>query len=118
MLDSVRPLLTALPGVSTRRLAHRDGFFTAGRMFALLGERSLLLRLPERRRQELFARARGRPLIDEPVPSPLSWVDIPLAGLDRDEVARLVVQSREAVRQIGRNRRSRALVRRRRRTPA
>jgi hypothetical protein len=115
MSDAIRTLLIALPGVSVRRLTNREGYFTAGRMFALLGERSLLLRLPETRRRELVARARGRPLVDEPVPSPLAWVELPLAGLDRDELTRLAAQSREAVRQLGRSRRSRAVVRRRRR---
>lgn len=118
MFTDARPLLLALPGVSVRRLTNREGFFTAGRMFALLGERSLLLRLPELRRQELFARARGRPLVDDPVPSLLAWIELPLAGLDPDEVARLAAQSREAVRQLARSGRSRPLFRRRRRHTA
>ena len=43
---SIRELLESLPFVATRRLNGRDGFFTAGRMFALLSETALLLRMP------------------------------------------------------------------------
>lgn len=111
-----RSLLVALPGVAVRRLSgRREGFFAAGRMFALLGERSVLLRLPSTRLRELQARARGRPLVDDPVASPLGWVEVQLPGMAEEELARLAAQSHEAVRLLyRRSRRARAPARRRR----
>lgn len=117
MLPPARTLLLALPGVSARRLSGREGregFFAAGRMFALLGDRSVLLRLPDARLQELMARARGRPLVDDAVPAPLSWVEVALPGLAEEELARLAAQSHEAVRLLyRRGRRGRPPTRRR-----
>lgn len=112
---AVRSLLVALPGVAVRRLSGREGFFAAGRMFALLGERSVLLRLPSTRLRELQARARGRPLVDDPVASPLGWVEVQLPGMAEEELGRLVAQSHEAVRLLyRRSRRGRPPARRRR----
>jgi hypothetical protein len=117
MTGSPRPLLLALPGVTSRRLSGREGFFAAGRMFALLDQRSVLLRLPDARGQELLARARGRPLVPGWVPAPLAWVEVSLPAIDEEELGRLAAQSLEAVRQLYRQARRRR-ARLRPRTPA
>lgn len=92
----LRERLLSLPCVSARRLSSREGFFTAGRMFALVSGPTVLLRLP--------APGDGSdrsPLIGSPVPAGFDWVPIPSA-IEPAELDRLVGTAYDAVRRFSR----------------
>lgn len=114
---SIRELLLTLPYVVNKRLNVREGFFTAGRMFALLSAENVLLRLPATTGEAVIERDQGQPLVGPEIPSGLSWVSVSLGASDPDELRRLLMTSHEAVRLASR-RRPRPGVRRRRRTRA
>jgi hypothetical protein len=101
-MSSPRTILETLPGVVVRRLATREGFFTAGRMFALLDRHSLLLRLPARAGADLHARSRGRMLLGVGLPVSHSWVEISIPGTDPEDLTRLASSAHEAVRLLSR----------------
>ena len=112
---SIRELLEGLPFVASRRLNGRDGFFTAGRMFALLSDTSLLLRLPAPAGEALVEADRVQALVGPPVATQPAWVEIPLPAPDLDEIHHLMLTSHQAVRSVSRQaRRDRSAVRRRR----
>jgi len=111
-MATIRDVLQALPCVVAKRLNAREGFFTAGRMFALLGEDSLLLRLSIPAGTELVESDRGRRLVEPRIPVPLTWVAVPL-DTDIDEVRRLAAESHEAIRLATRRGRYRVPQRRR-----
>ncbi len=112
---SIRELLEGLPFVATRRLNGRDGFFTAGRMFALLSDTGLLLRLPAPAGEALVEADRVQSLVDAPVASQPAWVEVALPADDPVELHHLVLTSHQAVRSVSRRaRRHRSVVRRRR----
>ncbi|MBM4185833.1 MAG: TfoX/Sxy family protein [Gemmatimonadetes bacterium] len=93
----LRQRLLALPGTSARRLSSREGFFTAGRMFALVSDRTVLLRLPT----PAMSHADREPLIGSPVAAGFSWV--PLSrSTDGPELDRLVAEAHDAVRRFSR----------------
>jgi hypothetical protein len=115
----IHDLLQSLPSVVCRRLNNRDGFFTAGRMFALVSDTNLWLRLPTPATTALLEAERGLPVVAAPVPNALCWVSMPLANPDPAELHQLALTSHQAVRAASRQvRRSRAPARRRNRTPA
>lgn len=112
---TVRELLERLPFVVSRRLNGRDGFFTAGRMFALLSDTGLLLRLPAPAGEALVEADRVQPLVGAPVATEPAWVEIALPVADPEELHDLVLTSHQAVRSVSRRaRRDRSAVRRRR----
>jgi len=96
-------------------MSARDGFFTAGRMFALLGETSLWLRLPVPATTALVEAERGQPLVAPSIPTHLTWVAVALPAADPAELHHLVLTSHQAIRSASRrSRRDRAPARRRR----
>lgn len=101
-LMSIREHLLALPFVATRRLSAREGFFTAGKMFALLSADTVLLRLPASTRAELALGDLATPLIGTPDPAGLTWVSMSLTETATDELLRLVVASHDVVRRVSR----------------
>src|SRR5690606_15354347 len=110
MSSPIREQLRALPHVAMRRMGVRDGFFTAGRMFALLGETTIWLRLPVP-----VARAeaeRGHAAIGAVVPAALGWVAVDLASSHAAELPKLALAAHQAVRSF--SRRSGSTPRRRR----
>lgn len=115
---SIRELLQALPSVVTRRLGARDGFYTAGRMFALVGEGRIWLRLPGPETAALVEADRVEPLVARAIPSHLAWAAIELAQTDPTEVHDLILKAHDAVRLARRRFRSGRTLRRRPRTPA
>ena len=108
----LRDLLQSLPFVVVRRMNAREGFFTAGRMFALLGDSTLLLRLPVPATNALVEADLGRTLVEPPVPAQLAWVTVPLGSRDVAELRELVLAAHQAVRTV--SRRDRSVPRRRR----
>lgn len=96
-------------------MSARDGFFTAGRMFALVGETSLWLRLPVPTTTALVEENRGQPLVGASIPSQLTWVAVELPPADPAELHHLVLTAHQAVRAASRrSRRDRTPARRRR----
>jgi hypothetical protein len=112
-MSSARQILIALPGVHARRLSGREGFFTAGRMFALLDREFLLLRLPARAGLEL-ADVGGSALVDGAIPVSHPWMRIVADATEPAELSRLAAAAHEAVRLL---RRRSAGARRRARRP-
>ncbi len=113
MSGSVRDQLKGLPHVVVRRMGTRDGFFTAGRMFALLGEATVWLRLPVP-----VARAeveRGHAAIGAVIPAALGWVAVDLSSTQATELPELALAAHQAVRSF--SRRSGSVPRRRRTRP-
>jgi len=117
MIDP-KAVLAALPGVTSRRLGAREGFFAAGRMFALLDRTSLLLRLPSAAGADLLARYRARSVVGIGVPAQHSWVEVVPVDTDQQELLRLASEARDAVRRVGRGRGTGRTRPRRRRQPA
>ncbi len=117
---SISETLESLPSIVARRVNSREGFFTAGRMFALVAETTVWLRLPVPTGAQVVETLVGLPLVDPPIPNGLTWVAVPVALTDPAELHDLILQSHQAVRQAGRRaRRDRSTMRRRRtRTPA
>ena len=112
---SIRELLESLPFVATRRLNGRDGFYTAGRMFALLSETGLLLRLPGPATEALVEADRVQALVGPPIASQPAWVELSLPPVDPEELHHLILTAHQSVRSVSRRaRRHRSAVRRRR----
>lgn len=115
----IQDSLLSLPNVVTRRMNTRHGYFTAGRMFALVGKSMLWLRLPAPATAPLVQADRAVPLVDAAIPAVLSWVAVPPDSLEPAELHDLVLASHQAVRSTRRSRRPRSGPRaRRRRTTA
>jgi hypothetical protein len=112
----LRDQLLGLPFVVSKRLHAKDGFFTAGRMFALLSDDTVLLRLPTAGDDEEQPPA-GQSVVGPDPAAGLWWVSIPLPARDPDELAQLVVAAHHAVRRASRRRPRPGLRRRRTRTP-
>ncbi len=110
---SIRETLESLPSVAARRVNAREGFFTAGRMFALVADTTIWLRLPVPTGTHVVETLVGLPLVDPPIPNGLTWVAVP-ALTDPVELHDLILQSHQAVRQAGRRARRDRSVRRRR----
>ncbi len=105
---SIRETLESLPSVASRRVNAREGYFTAGRMFALVAETTIWLRLPH-------PTECGMALVESPIPNGLTWVAVPVPATDPAELHDLILQSHQAVRLASRRaRRDRSTVRRRR----
>ena len=114
-MPSVRDLLLARPFVVVKRLNGREGFFTAGRMFALLSPETLLIRLPEQDTGALLDSEQGRGVLGPAIPSALVWVEIPTTGADSTDLRYRIAQAHEAVRAASRRaRRERPALRLRR----
>lgn len=114
----IRDLLESLPLVVARRLSARDGYFTAGRMFALVGDSTLWLRLPAPTGNALLEAERGQPLVGVTIPSPLAWVAVPFDRLDGEELHDLILTAHQSVRTASRRARRSPARRRRTRTSA
>jgi hypothetical protein len=97
-MTSVRERLQALPFVVVKRLNGRLGFFTAGRMFALLSNETLMIRVPEHDSGPLLDPERGGGVLGFAIPSALVWVEIPVAGAEPDDLALRAARAHEAVR--------------------
>ena len=99
---SIRHYLLALPFVAAKRLSAREGYFTAGRMFALLSEGTILLRLPDPSRADGADAEVAPTLIGAPVPAGLGWVSVTVDETAPDELERLVAAAHDAVRRASR----------------
>ncbi len=110
----IRDLLLALPFVVSKRLNAREGFFTAGRMFALLATDRILLRLATPTGEAVVERDQAQPLGDPDLAVGLSWVSVPLPASNPEEIERLLTAAHDAVRRASRCRLRPGLRRRRR----
>ena len=100
-MTSVRDLILGLPYVVAKRLNGRDGFFTAGRMFALLSAETLLIRLPQSESGPVVNAEPGR-VMGPPIPAALVWVELSLATVDRTELRYRIAAAHETVRAASR----------------
>lgn len=116
-MPTARDILLALPGVVVRRLGAREGFFTAGRMFALADQRSLLLRLPPAKAADLLVRGPVRTLGGDGLPLPDAWTEFPIETTPPHELVRLAAEAHETVRLLRRRAGRGRMIARRRRTP-
>jgi TfoX/Sxy family transcriptional regulator of competence genes len=82
MTTSIRPAvirdtLTALAPVRMKKLFGSDAFFHGERMFAVLGNEALMLRLPEPLRTETLLTHSARPFLSEHLALTHGWVEVP-----------------------------------------
>jgi hypothetical protein len=113
-MTPIRDRLLALPFVVAKRLNGRDGFFTAGRMFALLSRDALLVRLPAADGAPVDPEEERR-VLGPAIPAALVWVRIPLDGADPTDLDYHITTAHEAVRAASRReRRERSALRQRR----
>jgi TfoX/Sxy family transcriptional regulator of competence genes len=78
--DLVLAAVTAMPGVSTKRMFGADAFFTHSRMFAFLFDEAIVLKLPDAERQDALASRVARPFLTGASAAFGRWVEIELTG--------------------------------------
>src|SRR5262249_5179665 len=100
-MTSIRDVLLALPFVVMKRLNGGEGYFAAGRMFALLSAETLLLRWPEAGAGAVVDAEVGRAILHPGVPGPLAWVELPVGSADR-ELRYRIAAAHEGVRAASR----------------
>jgi hypothetical protein len=114
-MTPIRDRLLALPFVVVKRLNGRDGFFTAGRMFALLSPDALLVRVPAVGAGFPVEAATDGLLLGAGVPTPLVWLSVALNEADPIELEHRIGTAHDAVRAASRReRRERSALRQRR----
>ena len=76
----VRDALSTLSPVRVKKLFGTDAFFSAERMFAVLGQDALVLRLPEPVRTNALLAGSARPFLSERLALTHGWVEVPYAS--------------------------------------
>ncbi len=97
----VRDALAELAPVRVKKLFGTEAFFHAERMFAVLGNDALMVRLPEPLRTDTLAAAGARPFLSERLALTHGWVEVPYAS----ELAHLTRLAQAAHAAAGRGRR-------------
>ncbi|HEV8148687.1 MAG TPA: TfoX/Sxy family protein [Gemmatimonadales bacterium] len=75
----VRDALATLTPVRVKKLFGTDAFFSGERMFAVLGQDALVLRLPEPLRTNTLLGGAARPFLSERLALTHGWVEVPYA---------------------------------------
>ena len=75
----VRDALVTLTPVRVKKLFGSDAFFSGERMFAVLGQDALVLRLPEPLRTSTLLTGSARPFLSERLALTHGWVQVPYA---------------------------------------
>jgi TfoX/Sxy family transcriptional regulator of competence genes len=75
----VRDALATLTPVRVKKLFGTEAFFSAERMFAVLGAEALVLRLPEPLRTNTLRTGVARPFFSERLALMHGWVEVPYA---------------------------------------
>jgi TfoX/Sxy family transcriptional regulator of competence genes len=75
----VRDALATLAPVRVKKLFGTEAFFSAERMFAVLGADALVLRLPEPLRTDALRTGLARPFFSERLALMHGWVEVPYA---------------------------------------
>lgn len=73
----VRDALAALAPVRIKKLFGTEAFFSGERMFAVLGQDALVLRLPEPLRTNTLLAGGARPFLSERLAPTHGWVEVP-----------------------------------------
>jgi len=73
----IRDALAALAPVRVKKLFGTEAFFSAERMFAVLGADALVLRLPEPVRTDTLGTGVARPFFSERLALMHGWVEVP-----------------------------------------
>jgi TfoX/Sxy family transcriptional regulator of competence genes len=76
----VRDALAELTPVRVKKLFGTEAFFHGERMFAVLGNDALMVRLPEPLRTETLSAAGARPFLSERLALTHGWVEVPYAS--------------------------------------
>ena len=97
----VRDALAELAPVRIKKLFGTEAFFHGERMFAVLGNDALMVRLPEPLRTDTLAAAGARPFLSERLALTHGWVEVPYAS----ELAHLTRLAQAAHAAAGRGRR-------------
>ena len=100
-------MLAAFAPVRMKKLFGSDAFFHGERMFAVLGNDALVLRLPEPLRTEALLAHSGRPFLSERLALTHGWVEVPYSS----ELAQLTRLAQSAHAAAGRG--ARKVVKRR-----
>ena len=91
----IRDALATLAPVRVKKLFGTEAFFSAERMFAVLGADALVLRLPEPLRTETLRRGLARPFFSERLALMHGWVEVPY-GVELAELVRLAQSAHTA----------------------
>ena len=97
----MRDALAALVPVRVKKLFGTEAFFHGERMFAVLGNDALMVRLPEPLRTDTLTSAGARPFLSERLALTHGWVEVPYAS----ELAHLTRLGQAAHAAAGRGRR-------------
>jgi TfoX/Sxy family transcriptional regulator of competence genes len=97
----VRDALSELAPVRIKKLFGTEAFFHGERMFAVLGNDALMVRLPEPLRTDTLTAAGARPFLSERLALTHGWVEVPYAS----ELAHLTQLAQAAHAAAGRGRR-------------
>jgi TfoX/Sxy family transcriptional regulator of competence genes len=97
----VRDALAELAPVRVKKLFGTEAFFHGERMFAVLGNDALMVRLPEPLRTDTLTAAGARPFLSERLALTHGWVEVPYAS----ELAHLTRLAQAAHAAAGRGRR-------------
>ena len=97
----VRDALAELAPVRVKKLFGTEAFFHGERMFAVLGNDALMVRLPEPLRTDTLTAAGARPFLSERLALAHGWVEVPYAS----ELAHLTRLAQAAHAAAGRGRR-------------
>ena len=97
----VRDALSELTPVRVKKLFGTEAFFHGERMFAVLGNDALMIRLPEPLRTDTLTSAGARPFLSERLALTHGWVEVPYAS----ELAHLTRLAQAAHAAAGRGRR-------------
>lgn len=76
----IRDALAALLPVRVKKLFGTEAFFHGERMFAVLGNDALIIRLPEPLRTETVSASGARPFLSERLALTHGWVEVPYAS--------------------------------------
>lgn len=76
----IRDALATLSPVRVKKLFGTDAFFSGERMFAVLGQNALLLRLPEPLRTSTLLSGAARPFLSERLALTHGWIEVPYAA--------------------------------------
>lgn len=96
----IRDTLAALAPVRLKKLFGTDAYFHGERMFAVLGNDALVLRLPDPLRTEALLARSARPFLSERLALTHGWVEVPYTS----ELAQLTRLAQAAHAAAGRGR--------------
>jgi len=80
LISPLRTRLSAMVGVSARRMFGADAYFVGDAMFAFFSAQTVVLRLPGSVFTEAVATSRARPFLSMGAAHLNGWAEVPLGG--------------------------------------